>query len=165
MTETARLYLAALETALEGAPTRIRAEIIAGIREELDGLSEQKADARIVQLGDPTAIAAALMKETPTDSPLRTPGMIAVLVMIAGSVLLPVVGGVIGLAWVSWSKAWSRTEKLVAWAAPVFIAITVGALSLAVNSAHLGVLILVAVLFADGLVLLVRAHRRRWQTP
>ena len=189
-----REYLAQLESALADVQPEVRGDIVAGIREELDGLDAATATARINDLGDPAFIAAEARSEMPIAEPTaapsdlppgRTLSIVAVLVLIIGSFVIPVVGPLIGLIWVSFSNAWSRREKLFAWLAPIMTAVVVtvvvGVTTLIAQqdastnsfqpelpfaflaSWHLAVLLPYVVLPIVGVVLLVRANRRGWK--
>lgn len=184
MTDRITTYLAELESALYDAPAGLRAEIVAGVREELEGLTSDEAIERMRELGDPAFIAAEALAADPVPEPPshRTASLVAALVLIFGSIVLPIVGGLIGLAWVSWSKAWSRREKLVAWVIPAVIVVVgiagsfvasgmlphretgelINPLVPSILPSHLGVLALFAVFPIEGVVLLVRASRRGW---
>ena len=62
--QVVRSYLAELENALVGVSAEVRAEIVAGVREELNGLDATSAAARIEILGDPEFIAAEARAES-----------------------------------------------------------------------------------------------------
>jgi hypothetical protein len=185
MTDAVSAYLAELENALQNAPADLRAEILAGVREELDGLPADEVRARLADFGDPAFIAAEALNEAPIAAPVppHTAALVAVLVMIFGSFLLPVAAGIIGLAWASWSKAWSVREKLVAWSVPVVV-VLVSVLATVIQGAevphnevgelinplmpsllptHLGILALWIVFPVEGIVLSARASRRGWR--
>ena len=96
--QAVRDYISQLDSALVDVQPEVRVEIVAGIREELDGLDPAAAAARINDLGDPVFIAAeakAAMPEPVTGPtgppPGRTSSIIAVLVLIIGSFVVPVV--------------------------------------------------------------------------
>lgn len=191
--QAVRDYLSQLDSALADVQPEVREDIVAGIREELDGLDDATATARINDLGDPVFIAAEAKAATPVTEPTvgpsdpppgRTLSIVAVLVLIIGAFLIPLVGPLIGLLWVSFSTAWSRREKLAAWLAPLAVAIVVAAVGTVttmfgqeasaesvgpilpfafVTSWHLAILIPYLVLPIVGVVLFVRANRRGWK--
>ena len=178
MSERGDSYLTELDRALAGAPPGLRADIVAGVREELDGLGEAEASSRIADLGEPEFIAAAaLSASAPVEpSPHRATGLVAALVMIVGPFVLPVIGGVVGLAWVSFSRAWTRREKGAAWVITgaavvvtvIFVALftpggSVGRLLVPFSSTRPVVLLPGLVVAIAGVVLLVRASRRGWR--
>lgn len=173
-------YLAELESELVDVTPDVRHEIVAGVREELLGLNPGAADARITELGDPAFIAAEARAETrsdveavpavarPTAAPGRASSIAAAVILIAGSILIPFVGAVAGLVWVSSARAWTRREKAIAWLVPVGVAVVVIALSLVlvsarVNGSHLALLVGYLVFPIEGIVLAVRGQRREWR--
>lgn len=176
-------YLARLDTELDRLPSDLHREILAGIGEELRGLDAAAASARIEQLGDPAFIAAGARDEMPADiaaatpdtpavtpdapAPGRTFSIVAVIVLVAGSLLVPVVGALAGLVFVGQARAWSRREKTTAWLVPVGVAVlavaTVGLLTTAgLGGAHLVYLVGYFVFPVVGIALAVRAARRGW---
>lgn len=178
-------YLSRLDLALADIEPEVRGEIVAGIREELDGLGSADATARVVELGDPSFIAAeARAGLTAADAggppPGRTLSIVAVLVLFVGAFVVPVIGPLIGLVWLSFSSAWSRREKISAWLIPlaagvILVGGTAIAASLqqpdAVNPVlplgalagwHVTILVAYLILPIEGIVLLVRASRRGW---
>jgi len=175
--EVTTAYLARLDTELDQLPADLHRDIVAGIAEELDGLDAATAAARIRQLGDPAVIAAEARAETVGEAPSaateapprgRTISIVAVVVLIAGSLLVPVVGALAGLVFVSQASAWSRREKAAAWLATVGVALLALAAAMLTASADLGgshlvVLVGYLVFPVVGIVLAVRAHRRGWR--
>lgn len=138
--QVVRSYLAQLEKALSGVPVGVREEIVAGVAEELSGLDAATAAARIEALGDPEFIAAEARAEaassvetrSPVGSTLpgspssldgstgafqREPGwypVLSALLVAFGGIVIPLVGWVVGLAMVWFSKTWTRAEKTIA---------------------------------------------------
>lgn len=194
--QAVRAYLAHLDEALVGVQPDVRAEIVSGIREELTGLDPASAADRIADLGDPQFIAAearaeqapAVAERTPAvaePAPGRTLSIVAVVVLIAGSFVVPIVGALVGLVWVTLSSAWSRREKLLAWLIPIASAIVVVGMLAATTASqngpsvstdptlpvafaggwHLAILIPYFILPIEGVALLVRAHGRGWRLP
>jgi uncharacterized membrane protein len=188
--QATRDYLARLAAALSDVQPDVRAEIIAGVREELDGLDAEAATARIAELGDPTFIAAEATAATlaaeqshPTEpSPSRTLPIIAVLLLIVGTFVVPVIAPIVGLVLVSFSAVWSRREKLATWLIPLATAVIL-VVAFAITSAvqaevptvptnplvplaswHLAILLPYLVLPIEGIALLVRANGRGWRT-
>jgi 4-amino-4-deoxy-L-arabinose transferase-like glycosyltransferase len=139
MTErTTQEYFTRLDSALVGVDPGVRAEIVSGIREELAGLDDQSAAARIAEMDDPALIAAEARAATPSAAmPLAAPpiepapgralSLTGVLVLILGSFFVPVIGPLVGLVWVTMSSAWTRREKVVAWLLPVAVGLVVAA--------------------------------------
>src|SRR5690554_3175115 len=133
--QVTRSYLAQLERSLAGVPVDVRDEIVAGVREELDGLNAAAAAVRIEALGDPEFIATEARTETaaagsnsmpvghPGQRPLRTPEpgwfpMLAALLVAFGGVVIPVVGWAAGLGLVWLSKTWRLRDKWIATLTP-----------------------------------------------
>ena len=124
--QVVRSYLVQLERALAGLPADVREEIVAGVREELDGLDAAAAAARIEALGDPEFIGAEAREETgataasgtrnaPTGtSEPRWYAVLASLLVAFGGVVIPVIGWIVGIAMVVMSKSWRRADKWVA---------------------------------------------------
>lgn len=174
--EITTAYLGQLASELEHLPADLRRDIVAGVREELQGLDAAAAAARIERLGDPAFIAAEARAGTPTDAPLggtdapppgRAFSITAAVVLIAGSLLVPIIGALAGLFCVSQSRAWTRWEKTAAWLAPVGVALLGLATVALMASANMGVthvVVLVSYLVfpLEGIVLTVRAQRRGW---
>ena len=179
---TVTTYLSRLDAALVGVEPSVRADIVSGIREELGALDAAGATARIAELGDPSVIAAEARAGTTSPfsatgqaaaepAPGRTLSIVAVVVLIAGSIVLPLLGALDGLVWVSLSAAWSRREKLVMWLVPivsvVIVLIVVAVLGAArpdaAGGSHLALLIPFLVPPIEGVALLIRAHRRGWR--
>ncbi len=134
-------YLARLDRAAQALPVDRRTELLAGIREHIDsaragdqsaGAVEGEAATRALldRLGSPEEIVAAaaegLEPGPGPQTPLRPPGVGfsaparrgmaletgAVLLMTAGSVLLPVIGWLIGVVLMWSSDRWTVKEKL-----------------------------------------------------
>lgn len=179
---TVQNYLSRVDAALAGVEPGVRADIVSGLREELAGLDERSAAARIAEMDDPALIAAEARAAQPPVSGEavagRTLSIIAVIVLIAGSFIVPLIGPLVGLVWVSFSTAWSRREKVIAWLVPVGAAVLVALLVALAQGAqdsaeptsllmpgwgHLAVLGLYLVLPIEGVVLLIRASRRGWR--
>ena len=137
--QVVRSYLAQLEKALGGLPLEVRDEIVAGIREELEGLDAAAAAARVEALGDPEFIAAEARAEVgaspvaPATPPAAErigrfggePGwypVLAALLVAFGGVVIPVIGWIVGLGLVWTSKTWRLRDKWVATLTP-FVAV------------------------------------------
>lgn len=170
-------YLAQLDAELAQLPADLHRDIVTGVTEELRGLDAGAAAARIRQLGDPAFIAAEARAETANGVPLvsqdapppgRTFSIVAAVVLIAGSLLVPVVGALAGLVFVSQAQAWTRREKAAAWLASAGVALLAVAAATVMASAglggtHLVVLVGYLVFPVVGIVLAVRARRRGWR--
>jgi hypothetical protein len=133
-------YLVALAAALAPAPSSTRNEIVAGVREELLGLDPAQTRERIAELGDPEFIAATALAELSVDrsvgdspAPARSPApeearwfsTTAGLLLLIGSIVVPVVAPIIGYIMVWKSRAWTTAEKWGATLAPFAIAVIV----------------------------------------
>jgi len=183
MTETpqvVRSYLHELEGALRGMPAAERQEIIGGVREELTGLDEAAASERIELLGDPAFIAAQAREAagdvTPAGRESFGYAVVASLLVAFGGIVVPILGWIVGLGMVWFSRTWSVGEKLIGTlAAPVLGAIGVAVSLLLETSAtaesasptfgssfsfaHGSLLIVPVVYIVSGLWLLARARR------
>lgn len=114
-----RDYLAELDAALADVPQGVRAEIVAGVREELVGLDASTAAARIDELGDPAFIAAEARAEVgvgpiPASTEAGWYPVVAAIVVAIGGALIPVIGWIVGIGMVWASRTWFRWEKWVA---------------------------------------------------
>ena len=132
MTDASSRYLKELSAALAGTPRETRDEIIAGVREELEGLGEEDAAARIRELGDPAVIAAGARSEEPVEPRWRTV-LVAILVGIGGFVV-PLVGWGVGISVMTGSRAWTRRQKWTVALAPAAFAGVVAVFSIAVGT-------------------------------
>ena len=118
-------YLRRLDEALTAVPHGVATEIRAGIAESLEGLPPREAAERIAQLGDPELIARGAAEEvTPVAAPVpsthtRGYGILAGLVLAFGSIIVPIVGWIIGAALVSYGGLWKRWEKVTAVIVPL----------------------------------------------
>jgi cytochrome b561 len=191
---TVKSYLSRLDAALAGVDPDVRFEIVSGIREELAGLDDDAAAARIAEMDDPALIAAEARAEMPPApappvaeaAPGRTFSIAAVLVLIIGTFVVPIIGPLVGLVWVSMAKAWTRREKIVAWVRPFAAGLIVLAISFVaslygqnqptqayqptlpfafVAQWHFVFIVMFVVLPIEGIVLLVRANKRGWRAP
>ena len=119
--QVVRSYLAALEAALTGVPREVADDIIAGVAEELDGLSAADAAARIEELGDPVFIAAEARSGAEPAQEATTPpaaatspsgyAIAAVLFLILGGFVIPFIGWVIGVVLLWTSPIWTTRQK------------------------------------------------------
>src|SRR5690554_117012 len=127
--QVVRSYLTQLERALVGLPVEVRDEIMAGIREELDGLDAAAAADRIETLGDPEFVAAEARAEAgasaaePPSEPRWFPVLAALLVAVGG-IVIPFIGWIVGIAMVWMSKSWRLRDKWIATLTP-FAAVAV----------------------------------------
>lgn len=118
-------YLRQLETAAAGLAPQRRTELVEEIREHIDqALREVATDDEVSvrnvleRLGSPEEIAAAAGAGPVTPEPAherKGAGLleIATLAVFALGGLLPVIGWLIGVAFVSASEAWSTRDKAV----------------------------------------------------
>lgn len=127
MAENATTYLLRLSDALADVPRDVRTEIVAGVREELDGLSEKDAAARIRELGDPEFIAAAAREEIPPrPSENRALSVTAGILVMIGGAVVPFLGWVAGIVMMWMSRLWTRRQKWIATLAPVAGSLVIG---------------------------------------
>ncbi|MGV8884703.1 MAG: HAAS signaling domain-containing protein [Microbacteriaceae bacterium] len=142
MTDITTTYLLRLSDALADVSRETRNEIVAGVREELDGLDEEAATARIRELGDPEFIAASAREEAPgpVAAPTEAPAPVAasteprwlsltagILVMIGGAVV-PIAGWAAGIVIMWNSTLWSKRQKWVATILPAAVGMVTSAL-------------------------------------
>jgi uncharacterized membrane protein len=152
--QVVRTYLDQLEATLAGVREDVRHDIVAGIAEELRGLSAAEAAARIEALGDPAFIAAEARAEDaasataepgaaapkPTEAASAASGdarwyvVLAALLVAVGGVVVPVIGWIVGIALVWLSRTWHTSEK---WAATLTVITAVG-LAVLINLVTLG---------------------------
>lgn len=106
----AQRYLGELDAALAEAPATVRAELVADIAGELDGLSDEEARARITELGDPRAIAADAAAQVRSMNPGAAPSKvyptITAIVLVVGWYLVPVLGWIAGLVMIGVGAEW-----------------------------------------------------------
>jgi uncharacterized membrane protein len=175
--QAVRTYLAQLEAALTDVPAEVGREIIMGIGEELAGLDEATAAARIKELGDPEFIAAEARAAIPQASAVAAPAQLPVserrwylvvtaLLVAVGGYVFPLVGWIVGIGMMWRSRAWFSWEKWVATLAP-FVFGGVGSVIFAIANNfggltgwHLLILVTFAIPVLVGAWLLWRALRR-----
>jgi hypothetical protein len=176
------IYLERLERAVFSLPVDVANDIVEGVREELAGVDVETAAARIAELGEPERIVAAARAEVGLppvktgDKPWYT--VLAALLVLGGGIIVPVLGWLVGIAFVWYSKTWTLRDKLVVTLAPVVgVALTfLGSLIVqstatvseetanplipgVYNSVHALVIVLSVVLpVISGIYLLVRAR-------
>jgi hypothetical protein len=125
-------YIGRVDASARGLPPDRRAELLDQLREHLDavarmpGASEASVCAAIDRLGDPADIVASELdhRDGPAPGAGSSPAVpssswgplevIAVLLLIGGSFVLPVVGPLAGLVCAWLSPAWTRREKWIA---------------------------------------------------
>jgi hypothetical protein len=129
--QVVRAYLAQLDAALSDVPDDVRRDIVAGVAEELGGLSIADAAARIEALGDPVFIAAEARagigpgpnaEQAPVStgvSRMSVPAyaVVTVLLIILGGYIVPFVGWAVGLVLLWASPIWSDRDK---WAGTLY---------------------------------------------
>jgi len=146
----AMTYLLALSDALAGESAQVRGDIVAGVREELEGLDAEQTAAKIAELGDPASVAASARKQQapvrverivdvpvvgpplPTAEPRWLSLVAAVLVMLGG-IVVPLVGWVAGIVVMWTSKAWMRRQKLFVTILPAVVSLIVVAIAVVVE--------------------------------
>lgn len=122
-------YIGRVDAAARGLPPDRRVELLDQLREHLDavaqtpGATEASVLAAIDRLGDPTEIVASEDGEHTAHTPPPPPGarsqwgaleIMAVLLLVVGTFLIPVIGPLAGLVCAWLSPAWTRGEKWVA---------------------------------------------------
>lgn len=126
-------YLRRLEAAARDLPSQDREDRIMELRGHLEaGLADGASDADVrnllSDLGSPEEIVAAAALESDVGPPSQRPArafaqpaspwgafeVIAVLGLLLGSFIVPIVGPVVGLAFAWASPRWTRKEKTVA---------------------------------------------------
>jgi len=132
MTDTSSRYLKDLASALAGVPRETRDEIVAGVREELDGLDEEQAAERIAVLGDPAVIAAGARSEQPIEPRWRT--IFAAILVGIGGIVLPFIGWGVGISVMTTSRAWTRRQKWAVAIAPAVVAAISAVFAIAVGT-------------------------------
>ncbi|TBN57207.1 hypothetical protein EYE40_07235 [Glaciihabitans arcticus] len=118
-------YLLELSEALADVPRDTRREILAGVREELEGLKPAEAAERIRALGDPQFIAAGAREDVVAPPEPQWRSVVAALLVMLGGVLVPFAGWIAGIAIMWTSRAWSPRVKLVATLLPLIAALQV----------------------------------------
>lgn len=145
-------YLARLERAAQALPPAQREELLAGVREHLAELDAQGSDTSgeaavreaLDRFGTPEQLVAAEAEQAglvplaprPVWGPLE---LSAVLLVLLGGFVVPVLAQVVGLVLAWLSPRWTRGTKLGAtlvFAAPALLAVI--AVPLAVAGAHAG---------------------------
>lgn len=113
-------YLRNLRSALRDMPRRERAELIAEIEAHLSetvgaGASDAEALAALERIGSPAEIAAAERERLGIASnPVGWHEWLAIILILIGGVALPVLGWLIGLAFLWTSRAWNSRDKWLA---------------------------------------------------
>jgi len=162
-----RDYLRDLEEVAALLPRQTRSDLVAEIRAHLhEGLTrgtQSDADIRnlLDELGDPRVIVAAARPEPDEPVTSKGPGgreVAAILLVLGGGIVLPIVGWLIGAALLWWSKAWTPAQKLLGTLViPGGLLVPVLLLSLTspVQSVALGVPLIIALVVAP---ITVAAH-------
>ena len=164
-------YLDRLESALAQAPADLRAEIVSGVREELDGLEPDAAAARIGELGDPARIAAEALDGLPAAPAPAAPRPssvylgFTVALLVVGGYLLPVAGWLAALVLIVGSPVWSTREKRIAVTTSIVAALPALALLVLLRGSELGLVGLVLFLAVPFVVNLGLAYflAARWR--
>ena len=111
----AQRYLGELDAALSDAPAPVRADLLADIAGELDGLGDDEARARIAELGDPRAIAADATAQVramnPEPAPSRAYATITGVVLTAGWCVVPLIGWIAGLVMIGVGSLWTASVR------------------------------------------------------
>jgi len=118
--DTVNFYLAELTLALQVLPVETRRDIHRGIAEELRGLDEESARARIYEFGDPKYIAAAALDEVGVSRPAEPARhdktwytLTTVFALLIGGVIIPLFGWFGGVVLLWSSKTWQLRDKIV----------------------------------------------------
>ena len=130
-------YLLELSEALVDVPHEVRSEIIAGVREELEGLGGDAAAARIRELGDPAFIAASAREDAPAAPPAPAPrvrplDIAAGILVMVGGIAIPVVGWIAGIAYMWFSPTWPVRQKVFVTVLPTVAAAVIALVALLV---------------------------------
>lgn len=124
-------YLNELDAALTGVADDVRSEIVAGVREELQGMDAAAAALRIEELGDPQFIAAEARAGGPATAPAPVAAaavapaeptwypVLASLLIMFGGLIVPAIGYIAGFVMMWTSRSWRLMEKWVATLTPV----------------------------------------------
>ena len=110
MTDT---YLRDLERAVRDLPKPLADDIVSGVREELRGLDAAAAAERIAELGDPEFIAASARAEVPPRRDATWYTVLTIVLLAIGGFIVPVVGWLVGLVMLWYSRTWTLRDKLV----------------------------------------------------
>lgn len=138
-------YLHDLERAVRDLPKPLADEIVGGVREELRGLDAAAAAERIAELGDPQFIAASARAEVPARHDATWYTVLTIALLAIGGFLVPVLGWLVGLVMLWYSRTWLLRDKLVGTLLlPACLAVTLGI------SAIIGAQAQVAALSNDG---------------
>ena len=172
---SSRRYLDELESALTAAPDTLRADILADIADELNGLDEDASRARIAALGDPRAIAADAAAEVQAPgNPVQGPVPVskayptaAAIVLTAGWYVVPIVGWIAGLVMIGVGKLWAPQVRVASAVVSVAAALVALAALLVMRGTDLwplGLAVfllvpLIANIFVGGYL------RRQWGAP
>lgn len=110
-------YLKDLRRATRGLPRTRREELVADIEAHLAeaapaGTSEAEVRTALDRLGDPEAIVAAERGDSPPQTRRGALEWCAIVLLLVGGVLIPVIGWIVGalLLWVS--RAWTVRDKI-----------------------------------------------------
>jgi len=114
-------YLARLDTAMRGAPSDTRHELLDDIREHIDAARSQAADDSEIEvreildrLGPPEQIAREAWSAPA--SPPAVAGLLevaAVILLLVGGVIVPFFGWIVGVVLLWCSKVWSPRAKAI----------------------------------------------------
>jgi hypothetical protein len=142
---TATRYLERLRLALADAPAELRDDIVSGISEELVGLDDAAAGARIAELGDPAAIASEALAGVPARPAKRSSAYLAITValLVVGGYIFPGIGWIAALILVGIGSAWTPGEKKRAIWASVAAAVVALALIFLLRGEETGILALI----------------------
>jgi hypothetical protein len=115
---TEKAYLRRLDEELRDLPAGRRRELVDEIREHIAEASPaDEAELRTVldRLGDPADIAAEARAagSAPPEKRMGFHEVAAVILLVIGGLLFPLIGWIIGVALLWGSSAWSRRDKLI----------------------------------------------------
>ena len=117
-------YLQRLDRALSDLPADRRREIVAEIEAHIAAetarMTDEPSDAKVMDLldriGEPEAIAADARETTgvkPAAAPGRALEITALILLLVGGLLLPVIGWIVGVILLWASSAWTTRDKLI----------------------------------------------------
>jgi hypothetical protein len=112
-------YLAELDELLVDVDSATRDGLVGGIREELVGLTDAEAQARLRALGDPAYVAAGVLAEIPAPAARERTrdatwySVLTVVLLTIGGVVVPVLGWIVGLIMLWAARGWTLVHKAI----------------------------------------------------
>lgn len=111
-------YLKELRAAARGLPRSARSELVASIEEHITEALAPEADevevrTALDRLGDPQEIVQGAYDSTKSSRRLDVTDWSAILLLLVGGVIVPVIGWIIGVILLWRSHVWTVREKLI----------------------------------------------------